>query len=315
MTDMRAVRIHDHGGPEVIRIDTVPVPTPAPGEILVRVHAASINPVDWKVRDGMLKERLPLRLPLTLGGDFSGVVAALGKDVSDPPIGSAVFGMARGPSYAHGAFADYVAVPARNVALKPAALGHADAGSVPLAALTAWQALFDRGEIAAGQRVLIHAAAGGVGGFAVQFARAAGATVIVTASAANEAYVRGLGASRVIDYRTTLFETVLNDIDLVIDLVGGETQARSYTVLRPGGTLVNAWGAIMQDKAEAASVRGIKVAVAPDKAALSEIGRRLAAGEVRTTIARTFPLSAAADALELSRTGHVRGKIVLLVDD
>jgi NADPH:quinone reductase-like Zn-dependent oxidoreductase len=313
MTVMKAVRIHDYGGPEVMRIEDVPVPVAGPGEILVRVHAASVNPVDWKVRDGMLRTGLPLDLPVTLGGDFSGVVVAGGDGVTDLPAGTAVFGMTRSPGYAFGGLAEYVAVRAVNVAIKPASLGHVEAGSVPLAALTAWQALFDRGGVAAGQRVLIHAAAGGVGSFAVQFAHAAGATVIATASAANAHYLRDLGAAQVIDYRETRFETVLQGIDVVIDLVGGDTQARSYGVLRPGGTLVNAWGAIMQDKADAASARGIKVAVRPDRDQLTEIGRRLAVGELRTRIAATFPPDRAAEAFELSKAAHVRGKLVIVM--
>jgi NADPH:quinone reductase-like Zn-dependent oxidoreductase len=298
-----------------MRIDRVPVPLPGPGGILVKVQTASVNPVDWKVRDGMLQDRLPLELPYVPGGDFSGLVAALGDDVTGLAPGMAVFGMTRASGYAFGALAEYVAVAAANVALRPETIGPIEAGSVPLAALTAWQALFDRGGLVAGQRVLIHAAAGGVGSFAVQFARAAGAWVAATASAANAPYLRELGASEVIDYRTTRFETVLNGLDLVIDLVGDDTQARSYAVLRPGGTLVNAWGAIMQERAEAASVRGVKVAVRPDRAQLTEIGRRIAAGEVRTCVAGTFPLARAAEAYELSKSAHTRGKLVIAVAD
>jgi NADPH:quinone reductase-like Zn-dependent oxidoreductase len=315
MTAMRAVRIHEYGGPEMLRIDTVSIPVPARGQILVRVHAASVNPVDWKVRDGLLKEKLRLDLPVTLGGDFSGVVAGAGSDAADLPPGTAVFGTTGTGGYASGALADYVVVPAANVAIKPATLSHVEAGSVPLASLTAWQALFDRGELTAGQRVLIHAAAGGVGSFAVQLARSAGAHVIATASAANEAYVRELGAAEFIDYRTTRFEQVLSGIDLVIDLVGEETQARSYAVLRPGGTLVNAWGTIMQDRADAASVRAVKVAVAANREQLTEIGRRLDRGELRTRIAGCYPLSEVADAFERSKSARVSGKLVIALTD
>jgi len=313
MTVMRAVRIHEYGGPEAMRLDRIPVPEPAPGQILVRVHAASVNPVDWKVRDGGLAGRLPLVLPVTLGGDYSGFVAALGPGVAGPVPGTAVFGMTRGPGYAYGAYADFVAVDAAIVAPLPAPLDPVTGASVPLAALTAWQAVFERGEVSAGMRVLVHAAAGGVGSFAVQFARAAGAHVIATGSTDNLEYIRGLGAAETIDYRTTRFEMVARDIDVVIDLVGGETQVRSYAVLKRGGVLVNSWGAIMEDQAAAYGVRGVKVAVRPDRAQLAEIGRRIAAGEIRTLVAGTYPLEEAAAALERSKTGHVRGKLVITV--
>jgi len=185
---------------------------------------------------------------------------------------------------------------------------------VPLAALTAWQAVFDRAGLRAGQKILIHAGAGGVGSFAIQFARAAGAIITTTTSAANTGYVRALGADEVIDYRAQNFGDVGRNFDAVIDLIGGETQERSYAVLRPGGVLVNAWGAIMQDKAEAAGVRGVKVAVEPDANQLSKIAELIDAAKVRVAVAKVFPLADCAAALDESRTGHVRGKIVLTLE-
>jgi len=310
-TMMRAVRVHAYGDPDAIRIEEVARPVPGPGEILVRARAAAVNPVDWKVSDGILRERLVMELPYIPGGDFAGEVAAIGDGVAGFAVGEAVFGLTSTPGYRAGAFAEFVRVRAVDVAKIPASLSIQQAAAVPQAALTAWQALFDRAELRAGQRVLIHAGAGGVGGFAVQFARHAGAEVTATASAANAAYVRGLGAARVIDYRAAPFETEVRDMDAVIDLIGGETQARSYGVLRRGGVLVNAWGAIMQDLADAAGVRGVKVAVAASGAQLAEIGRLIEAGQVRTTIARIFPLAEIVQALALSREGHVRGKVVL----
>jgi NADPH:quinone reductase-like Zn-dependent oxidoreductase len=311
---MRAIRVHAYGDPSAMRLERIPPPVPRPGEILVRVHAASVNPVDWKVCDGMLREQLAMELPFTPGGDFAGVVVECGAGVTAFSPGDPVFGMTSTPGYRSGAFAEFVAVRAADAAKKPASLDMGHAAAVPLAALTAWQALFDRAEIRENQKILIHAGAGGVGGFAIQFARHAGAHVIATASAANADFLRDLGAEQVIDYRATAFETVLNDLDAVIDLIGGETQARSYAVLRRGGVLVNAWGAIMRDKADAAGVRGVKVAVAANGAQLSEIAALIDAGAVRITLARCLPLARIAQAYALSRDGHVRGKIVLTVD-
>jgi NADPH:quinone reductase-like Zn-dependent oxidoreductase len=311
MALMKAVRIHDYGGAEEMRYEIAPRPTPGDGEVLVRVHAASVNPVDWKVRDGILREALPLDLPIVLGGDFAGVI-----DAGTPgfPAGMAVFGMTSTPGYRLGAFAQYVAVRTSDIAPMPETLDYVQAASVPLAALTAWQAVFDRAELQRGQRILIHAGAGGVGGFAVQFAREAGAYVIATTSAANADYVRDLGADEIIDYRAVQFDTALSDLDVVIDLIGGETQARSYDVLRPGGILVNAWGAIMQEKADAAGVRGVKVAVAANGGQLAHIARLIDSGRVRTTVCETLPLAEAATAFEHSKSGRTRGKIVLTID-
>ena len=208
---------------------------------------------------------------------------------------------------------EFVAAKAAHVVAKPVSLSHEEAAGVPLAALTAWQAVFDRAGLSAGQRILIHAGAGGVGGFAIQFARETGAIVTTTASPANTNYVRQLGADEVIDYQAEKFENGRRDFDVVIDLIGGETQARSYTVLRRGGVLVNAWGAIMQDKAEAAGVRGVKVAVEPDGGQLGRISALIDAGKVRVSVAKVFALADCAKALDESRTWHVRGKSVLKV--
>jgi NADPH:quinone reductase-like Zn-dependent oxidoreductase len=314
MEQMRALLVHDYGDPDAMLIERMRRPVLQPDEILLRVHAASINPVDWKLCDGLLKDRLPISMPFIPGGDFSGTVEAAGCETAGFTMGMAVFGMTSTPGYRAGAFAEFVSVKAGHIAAKPASLTHEEAAAVPLAALTAWQAVFDRAELRAGQRILIHAGAGGVGGFAVQFAREAGAIVTATTSAANADYVRALGAADIIDYRTERFENIRQDFDAVIDLIGGETQARSYAVLKRGGVLVNAWGAIMQDKADAAGVRGVKVAVEPDAAQLARIAALIDTGKVRVSVAKVFPLVDCAAALDESRTGHVRGKIVLRVE-
>jgi NADPH:quinone reductase-like Zn-dependent oxidoreductase len=309
---MNAFLVHEYGNPHAMRVERVGKPALMPDEILVRVHAASVNPVDWKVCDGLLREKMPMPMPFIPGGDFSGTVEA-GPETAGFPHGMPVFGMTSTPGYRAGAFAEFVAVKAVHVAAMPASLTYEAAAAVPLAALTAWQAVFDRAGLAAGQRVLIHAGAGGVGGFAIQFARETGAVVTTTTSAANADYVRERGAAEVIDYTAMKFEDAGRDFDIVIDLVGGETQARSYALLKRGGVLVNAWGAIMQDKAEAAGVRGVKVAVEPDGGQLAQIAALIDAGKVRVSVAKSFALKDCSAAFDESRAGHVRGKIVLRV--
>lgn len=309
---MKAAVLGDYDSLDGLVIDDRPVPTPGDDQILVKVAAASVNPVDWKVRDGMLRAGMKLALPLILGGDIAGVVTDRGRTAQDFEIGQAVHAMTDTSfRYAHGAFAQYVAVRSAQAAHKPATLDMAEAAAVPLAALTAWQALFDEGGLRAGQRVLIHAAAGGVGGFAVQFARIAGAHVIGTASAANADYVRALGAQEVIDYAAALFEDRVRDVDLVIDLIGGEVQLRSLRVLRPGGMLVNGWGALAEAEARAAGVKARKVAVRPDGDQLGQIDAMIDAGQVSVELAHRFPLTEIEQAFALSRRGHGRGKIVL----
>lgn len=313
MEHMKALLVYEYGDSNAVRVEHIDRPVLEPDDILVRVHAASVNPVDWKVCDGLLKEKLPMAMPFIPGGDFSGTVEEAGSATGGFSSDSAVFGMTSTPGYRAGAFAEFVAVKAAHVAAMPASLSYEEAASVPLAALTAWQALFDRAGLVAGQRILIHAGAGGVGGFAIQFAREAGAIVTTTTSAANADYVRELGATEVIDYRSVKFEDRCRDFDVVIDLIGGETQARSYGVLKRGGVLVNAWGAIMREEAEAAGVRGVKVAVEPDGGQLARIAALIDAGKVRVLVANSFALEDCAAALVESRTGHVRGKIVLRV--
>lgn len=313
---MKAAVLRDYDSPAGLAIEDWPMPVPGADEILVKVAAAGVNPVDWKVRDGILRAGIRLDLPAILGGDVAGLVVDRGPEARQVEIGQAVHAMT-GASfhYAHGAFAQYVAIPAVNAAPKPVSLDMAQAAAVPLAALTAWQALFDEGGLRSGQRVLIHAAAGGVGGFAVQFARAAGAHVIGTASAANAAYVRALGAQEAIDYGAAPFEQQVGDVDLVIDLVGGEVQLRSLKVLRPGGMLVNGWGALAEAEARAAGVTARKVAVRPDGGRLRRIGAMIDAGQVHVELAHHLPLADVEAAFALSRSGHGRGKIILEIPD
>ncbi|MFI9272253.1 NADP-dependent oxidoreductase [Kitasatospora sp. NPDC052896] len=313
---MRAVVQDTFGGPEVLRVAEVPRPQPLPTEVLVRVHAAGINPVDWKTRGGTGMAGLLGEPPFTLGWDVSGVVEEVGFGVTTLEVGDEVYGMPWFPRVAN-AYAEYVTAPARQFARKPATLDHVHAAAVPLAALTAWQAVVDTAHVQAGQRVLITAAAGGVGHFAVQFARHLGAHVIATASAARHPWLKELGANRSIDYTTTRFEDAAADIDIVIDLVGDAhdlTSTRSLKVLRPGGLLVAIPQGVSPELAQAADAAGVRVTaflVEPDGAALTAIAGLIDAGEVAVEVEQTFPLEQAGAAHARGEAGRTRGKLVL----
>lgn len=305
---MKAVRIHEFGGPETLRVEDLPMPKPGEGEVRIRVMAASVNPVDYKMRNGGY---LPsTALPLTLGRDVAGLVDSVGPGVQDFLAGEAVFAML---DRAHGGYVEYVTQAAGNCASKPAKLDFIQAAAVPLAGLTAWQGLFDQGGLQAGQRVLIHGAAGGVGHFAVQFARARGATVIATCSGRDADFVESLGASEVIDYHEERFEDRVLDVDLVYDLIGGETQDRSWQVLKTGGTLVSTLKAPDKAKAAARHARGVHYMAEPSGQELAEIAKLIDAGQVVPRIDRVFALDDAAEAETALEHDHVRGKIVLEV--
>ncbi|SJM69450.1 NADP-dependent oxidoreductase [Gulosibacter sp. 10] len=311
---MLAIRQERFGGPEVLQPIEVPRPEPGLGEILVRVHAAGVNPTDWKHRASRLFLGEP---PYVLGWDVSGVVERVGLGVTIWKPGDEVFGML---PYPHGAgsHAEYVVGPARAFASKPLGIDHVQAGALPLAALTAWQALVDTAGLEAGQRVLVHAAAGGVGHLAVQIAKARGAHVIGTASAPKHEFVRGLGADEMIDYRSTDFAEAVRDADVVFDTIGGDYQLRSLRALRPGGVLVStlpvpAEG--LHEEAERAGVRAELILVEADHAGMRSIAGLVEAGRLRATIADTYPLAEAAHAHEAGETGRTTGKLVLVVRD
>jgi len=312
---MKAIRIHAYGGPEVLLFEDAPRPRLAEGDVLVRVHAAGINPVDWKIRQGYLRETIPYPLPFIPGWDLSGVVEEIGPGAAGFAagfsVGDAVY--ARPDIARDGAYAECIAVRASELARKPKTIGHVEAAGVPLAGITAWQALFEVAGLSAGQSVLIHAASGGVGSFAVQFATWKGARVLATASAANHELVRGLGADTVIDYRTTRFEEMARDVDVVFDTIGGETQERSWGVLKPGGIQVSIVSPPSEETAKARGVRAGYLFIGPNAPILSEIARLIDEGRVRPIIGEVLPLSEARRAHELSQTGHAKGKIVLTV--
>lgn len=307
---MKAVRIHQFGGPEVLRMDELPRPQAGPGEVLVEVMAASVNPVDYKIRRGGYPAVKADQLPYTLGRDVSGRVDRLGPGVTDFQPGDEIFAML---PQDRGGYVEWAAIPAELCAEKPRSLDLVQAASVPLAALTAWQGLFDHGRLVAGQRVLIHGASGGVGHFAVQFAKARGAEVFATASGQEQDFLKRLGADRAIDYKGERFEDAARDIDLVFDLIGGETQDRSWSVLKPGGALICTVQAPDPDKAKAAGVRAEHYMAQPSGAQLREIADLIDAGKVSVEIEQVFPLTEAADAERHLERDHVAGKIVLKV--
>jgi len=308
---MKAVRLHEYGGPEVLKYEDAQRPEPAAGEVLVRVHAAGVNPVDWKIRAGYMKAFVPYKLPMIPGWDLSGVVEAAGAGVTDWKIGDEVY--SRPDLRRDGSYAEYIAVKAEELGRKPKTVDHATASAIPLAALTAWQALFDAGELKAGQRVLIHAAAGGVGTFAVQLARWKGAHVIGTASERNHAFLKDLGTDETIDYGKVRFEDVVRDVDLVLDTMAGETRDRSWKVIKKGGILVTILGQPSKEDAEKHGVRAAGVFVQPNRAELEEIGTLVDAGKVKPIVEAVLPLKDARRAHEMNATLHTRGKLVLQV--
>lgn len=304
---MRAVRFARHGGPEVLEMVEVPCPIPGPGEVVVAIRAVSANPVDGKIRRGMLGANLTA-LPSGTGRDGAGVVIGTGEGVPADLKGQRVCFLApRGV----GSWVEEIALPAAIVVPIPDDLSFTDAASLPLAGSSAWIGLVDTAGVKVGDRVLVHAAAGGVGGMAVQIARAAGARVFATCSARNAAYVRGLGADEVAAYDEVAFETVFHDMDIVFDLMGGEVHRRSYPVLKRGGTMACLNAAPFEDRHEAFGVI-VKVAqVFPDRAVLDALLDRVGSGAIRPTVEKLLRFEDYAEAQRLSDTGHVRGKIVL----
>jgi NADPH:quinone reductase-like Zn-dependent oxidoreductase len=310
---MRAISQDVLGGPEVLKEVEIRRPAPRPNEVLVRVRAAGLNPTDWKHRatGGFLGEP-----PFVLGWDVSGVVEAVGVGVARFKPGDEVFGMLSYP-FGHGSHAEYVTAPARTLAHKPASIDHTQAGALPLVSLTAWQALVEYADVLPGQRVLVHAAAGGVGHVAVQIAKARGAYVIGTASAGKHEFLRSLGADELIDYRETDFAEAVKDVDVVLDTLGGETSVRSLRVLRPGGVVVSilpVGSDEFHEEAERLGVRAVRMLVDADRADLRAIVDLVEKGRLRAEIAGTFPLADAAEAHALGDTGRTTGKLVLTVD-
>ena len=302
----RAFRLHGYGGPAMIQLDEISVPTPGPGQVLVSVKAVGINSFDWKLREGFLRQAFPLALPAILGVEFAGEIVELGSDVKRFAAGDRVMTLLHGL----GAYAEYIAVDESVLCRIPEALSDIEATALPISVQTAWEALLAAGEPLPGMKVLIQGGAGGVGGFAVQFAKSSGATVIVTASAKTRDYVIALGADEVIDYRTERFEDRVKDVDLVLDFVGGETIERSWSVLIAGGAIVTVNSPDIGAKAPS-GFRGLFARAQPAPARLAKTAQLVAAGKVRSTIAHVFTLNQLLDAIACNRAGHAPGKIVV----
>jgi len=305
---MKAIRIHQYGGPEVLAQVEMQRPTPGPDEVLIKVHAAAVNPIDWKMRAGHVKEIFPLTFPATLGWDVSGTVEEAGGEVTQFKRNDEVYALVQG-----GGYAEYVVAKATVVAKKPRTVDHVHAAAVPVAGLTALQALFEVAQLRSGQKVLIHAAAGGVGNFAVQLAKAKGAYVIGTASSKNQAFLSELGVDQAVDYQKTPFEDAVRDVDVVLDTVGGETQERSFKVLKKGGILVSLVQPPSQELASKHGVRALFYGGHASSSDLAEIAKLVDNGQVKPVVETVLPLADARRAHELSETGHARGKIVFKI--
>lgn len=307
---VQAIRVYNYGGPEELKLEQVPRPVPQAGEVLVRVHAAGVNPVDWKIRQGLLKDFRPLQFPYTPGSDIAGVIEEVGPGVTAFRQGQAVFGQATS-----GAYAAYTLASIEMLALKPQKLSFDEAATIPVGATTAWQGLFDQGGLQTGQRALIQGAAGGVGMFAVQFARWKGAYVIGTTSSANVDFVRSLGAEAVIDYTSVSVESVIRDVDLALDTVGGKVLEYSLQALKHGGTLVTIAGPPPAEKAQERGIRVVAFSARVSGELLRTFARLIDEGQLKVAVAQVFPLREAGQAHALSQHGHGRGRIVLHIAD
>jgi NADPH:quinone reductase-like Zn-dependent oxidoreductase len=309
---MLAWRVHEFGPPEAMILERIPRPSPGPGEVLVHVHAAGVGPWDGWIRAG--KSALPQPLPLTLGSDLSGTVAAVGSGVSEIALGDDAFGVTN-PQFV-GAYAEYAVASAGMLAKKPSSLSYAEAASVPVVAVTAWQGLFEHARLEAGQTVVIHGAAGNVGAYAVQLAHRAGVRAIATAGAKDIQYVRSLGADKVLDYHTQHFEEEVKDADAVLDLVGGETQLRSFQILRPGGKLISAVSQPDQQRAKDHAITAAFFLVEVTTERLRRIAELIDRGELKTGVGAVLPLRDARDAHMMleRRKPQPKGKIVLNVE-
>jgi len=310
---MKAIVAHEYGGPEVLKYEDAPRPEPKEDEILVRVIAAGVNPVDGMIRSGMFAKDKKLASPMILGGDIAGVVEKTGARITKFKKGDSIYAYLSLKN--NGGYAEYAVAKEKEAALKPKSISCTEAAAVPIVALTAWQALVDSARLGAGQSVLIHGGSGGVGTFAIQIAKARGAKVFATASTANQDLLKELGADVAIDYKTQKFEDVAKDVDVVLDSVGGDTLARSYGVVKKGGFIATLVADVNQTELDKRGIRGESISVKPNAEELAEIGKLIDAKKIRIIVSQTFPLADAIKAQEQAATGHTRGKIVLKVAD
>jgi len=310
---MKAIVVHAYGGPEVLQYEDVPRPEPKENELLVRVIAAAVNPVDSAARSQKFAQFLGIKLPAIPGYDIAGVVEKTGAKITKFKGGD--------PVYAYialdkgGGYAEYAVVTEKEASAKPKSLNYVEAAAVPLVSLTAWQALIDTAKLSAGQTVLIHGGSGGVGSFAIQIAKARGAKVIATASTPNQGLLKELGADVAIDYTRQKFEEVAKDVDVVVDSVGKDTLARSYGIVKKGGFIVSLVAQPNQAELDKRGIRGASLSVEPNSDELAEIGRLIDAKKIKVIVSQTLPLAEAAKAQAQADTHHTRGKVVLKVAD
>jgi NADPH:quinone reductase-like Zn-dependent oxidoreductase len=310
---MKAVVAHEYGGPDVLKYEDAPRPTPKDNQILVRVIAAGVNPVDGMIRSGMFVKDKKLASPIILGGDIAGIVETTGSQIAKFKKGDAVYAYLSLMN--NGGYAEYAVANEKEAAVKPKSISFVEAAGVPIVALTAWQALIDSAKLSAGQSVLIHGGSGGVGTFAIQIAKSRGAKVFATASTANQDLLKQLGADVAIDYTKQKFEDVAKDVDVVLDSVGGDTLARSYGVVKKGGFIATLVSRLDQDELAKHAIRGESISVTPNSEELAEIGKLIDGGKIKVIVSQTLPLADAIKAQEQAATGHTRGKIVLKVAD
>ncbi|MFL0365269.1 NADP-dependent oxidoreductase [Pseudobacillus sp. 179-B 2D1 NHS] len=308
---MKAIVIEQYGGSEQLKEMNIQKPSAGKNEVIVKLHATSINPIDWKLREGYLQTMMPFEFPIILGWDASGIIEEVGENVEGFKAGDRVF--ARPETTNRGTYAEYTAVDSHLLAKIPDNISFEEAACVPLAGLTAWQCLFDFGEVKAGDKVLIHAGAGGVGTFAIQLAKHAGAYVAATASTHNVELLQSLGADQVIDYKKQDFETALADFDFVLDSLGGENQEKSFTVLREGGRMASIVSEPDQEKAALRNIKAKNIWLVPNGEQLAKMADLLAQGKLKVIIGHRFPLTAEGikEAHALSETHHAKGKIVI----
>jgi NADPH:quinone reductase-like Zn-dependent oxidoreductase len=310
---MKAVVIHEYGGPEVLKYEDIPRREPKDDQLLIRVIAAGVNPVDGMIRSGMFAKEGNRAFPIILGGDIAGVVEKVGSKVKKFKAGDPAFAYVSLDN--SGGYAQYALVTEREAAPKPKSLTYVEAAAVPIVAMTAWQALVDTAKLSAGQTVLIHGGSGGVGSFAIQIAKVRGAKVIATASTANQNFLKQLGADVTIDYTKEKFEDVAKDVDVVLDSIGGDTLARSYGLLKKGGIIVSLVARPKESELQKHGIRGTGLNVEPNSEELAEIGKLIDDKKIKVTVSQTFQLSEAMKAQEQVATGHTRGKIVLKIAD
>ncbi len=304
---MKSIRIHSYGDSGEMKVEESARPQIGDGEVLVKVLAAGVNPVDWKIREGYMKQFMPKSFPFTLGQDLAGVVAEVGKNAGQFKTGDEGFG------FGSGSYAEHAAARASDISLKPKAVDFATAASIPTAGLTSWQALIDVAHVSPGQTALIHGAAGGVGSFAVQIAKWKGARVVATASADDAAYLKSLGVEQVIDYRKERFEDRAGNPDAVLDLIGGETLDRSYRAVKKGGIIVSTVGQPDQAKAREAGIRATHIVRKSDGSELAQLAQLVDQGILKPRVDRVLPMADAKRAHDLNQSGQSHGKIVLRV--